>query len=131
MKPIMASTLLLSLLAVGCAKGKPVPWTSVASSADGTKLVAVGDGYIHTSADSGVTWTKSGPWGYWTSVASSADGTKLIAASDGDLASEDRRQYFRFNGLRHFLDADEPRTVELGVASVVGGWHQAGRVRKR
>jgi len=40
----------------------------VASSADGTKLVAVGFGlsdpevsYIYTSADSGASWTQTGP----------------------------------------------------------------------
>src|ERR1039458_2299813 len=62
-------------------------WVSVACSADGTKLVAVGDGFlfninpIFTSTDSGVTWTpflllnrKS-----WTGVASSADGTEVVA----------------------------------------------------
>jgi formylglycine-generating enzyme required for sulfatase activity/photosystem II stability/assembly factor-like uncharacterized protein len=83
MKRIWGSALLLSFLTLGCAKGKPVPWTSVASSADGSKLVAVGDGHIHTSTDSGATWTKSGPWGYWTSVASSTDGVKLVAVSNG------------------------------------------------
>jgi len=33
--------------------GTSQTWMSVASSADGTKLVAVAHGYIHTSADSG------------------------------------------------------------------------------
>jgi hypothetical protein len=64
-------------------------WTSVASSADGTKLVAVvkpdpvtgGIGYIYTSMDSGATWTQTGPQQYWQSVASSADGTKLVAVA--------------------------------------------------
>lgn len=66
-----------------------INWKSVASSADGTKLVAVlesTDGYIYTSTDSGVTWAKrtaaKGYYTYWTSVASSADGTKLVAAAD-------------------------------------------------
>jgi hypothetical protein len=71
-------------------------WTSVASSADGTKLVAVEagvsdrglpipGGYIYTSTDSGVTWTlqASAPLARWISVASSADGSKLIAADGG------------------------------------------------
>ena len=89
MKRIWVSALLLSLLTLGCAKGKPVPWTSVASSWDGSKLVAVGDGTIHTSTDSGATWTKRGPWGYWTSVASSSDGIKLVAVSNGDIAHQD------------------------------------------
>jgi hypothetical protein len=66
----------------------------VASSADGTKLVAVSryvyaassgytDGHIYTSVDSGATWTQTGTREGWTSVASSADGTKLVAASEG------------------------------------------------
>ena len=57
-------------------------WYSVASSADGTKLVAVVySGYIYTSTDSGVTWTQQTSAGsqIWFSVASSADGTKLAA----------------------------------------------------
>ena len=64
---------------------QPAAWPSVASSADGTKLVA-GLGYIYTSADSGVTWTQtSAPgWGQW-SVASSADGARLVAAAEGGL----------------------------------------------
>jgi hypothetical protein len=57
-------------------------WSSVASSADGTRLVATTyPGGIYTSADSGTTWTlTSAPNNlYWTSVASSADGSRLVA----------------------------------------------------
>jgi hypothetical protein len=55
-------------------------WSSVASSADGTKLVAaVQNGQIYTSTDSGVTWTARAGSLPWSSVASSADGTKLVA----------------------------------------------------
>jgi hypothetical protein len=60
-------------------------WSAIASSADGTKLVAAVNGaYIWTSTDSGATWTQqSGVNGsgsrYWSSVASSANGTKLVA----------------------------------------------------
>ena len=54
---------------------------SIASSTDGTKLIAAGNN-IWTSADSGATWT-IGPSANWTSVASSADGTKLVAAIEG------------------------------------------------
>jgi uncharacterized repeat protein (TIGR03803 family) len=56
-------------------------WTSVASSADGSKLVAAANyGGIWISTNSGATWTSSGaPNSYWSSVASSADGTKLVA----------------------------------------------------
>jgi photosystem II stability/assembly factor-like uncharacterized protein len=61
-------------------------WTSVASSADGTKLVAVGNnGPIYTSTDSGVTWTaQNSVTADWTSVASSADGTKLVVVDSMD-----------------------------------------------
>ncbi|PKM91069.1 hypothetical protein CVU82_03365 [Candidatus Falkowbacteria bacterium HGW-Falkowbacteria-1] len=57
-------------------------WNSIASSADGTKILAsVTTGYIYTSSDSGVTWTAQTSVGSknWTRVASSSDGTKLAA----------------------------------------------------
>ena len=62
-------------------------WSSVASSADGSKLVAaVMGGRIYVSGDSGVSWTPAGSTQGWSSVASSADGTKLVAvANNQDL----------------------------------------------
>jgi hypothetical protein len=62
-------------------------WMSVASSADGTKLVAAAmnseGGFIYASTDSGLTWTLTGAPtnNSWATVASSADGSKLVAAS--------------------------------------------------
>ncbi len=59
-------------------------WQAVASSADGTKLVAVTQsGQIYTSADSGVTWTPRDAVRMWWSVASSADGSALVAVESG------------------------------------------------
>src|SRR5437667_2915888 len=60
-------------------------WKAVASSADGTKLVAaIQGGSICTSTNSGAAWTRtSAPNLGWKSVASSADGTKLVAAVHG------------------------------------------------
>jgi photosystem II stability/assembly factor-like uncharacterized protein len=60
-------------------------WQSVASSADGTKLVAVAIepmGLIYTSTNSGTTWISNNVPNDvgWYSVASSADGDKLVAA---------------------------------------------------
>ena len=60
-------------------------WRALASSSDGTKLVAVvyyGD--IYTSIDSGATWVDRTPSGTghnlnWYSVTSSSDGSKLAA----------------------------------------------------
>jgi hypothetical protein len=63
-------------------------WSAVASSADGTKLVAATDanpGGIYTSADSGVTWTLATNSPLWLAVASSADGVELAAGSPGFL----------------------------------------------
>src|SRR5690606_22946737 len=65
-------------------------WRSVASSDDGSKLVAAGwEARIHTSSDSGETWTAHDSPGSlsWSAVAASADGTRLFAAGPGQLAS--------------------------------------------
>jgi hypothetical protein len=67
-----------------------VYWNSVASSADGTKLVATTrgvqiqypDGYIYTSTNSGSSWQLAGaPSNQWVSIVSSADGSKLAAVT--------------------------------------------------
>ena len=59
-------------------------WDGVASSADGSRLVAVGQGNaeIYTSTNAGATWISNGvPSQIWYGVASSADGNKLVAVS--------------------------------------------------
>jgi hypothetical protein len=59
-------------------------WTSIASSADGTKLVALAAvNLVYKSSDSGVTWTLNTlpiNTNQWLIVHSSADGTKLVTA---------------------------------------------------
>jgi hypothetical protein len=58
-------------------------WTAVAASADGTRLVAVGNRFIYTSTNYGLTWiSNSAPITSWLSVASSADGTKLASVAN-------------------------------------------------
>jgi photosystem II stability/assembly factor-like uncharacterized protein len=59
-------------------------WTSVASSADGSRLVAVAaPGLIYVSTNYGAAWALTvAPSNNWTSVASSADGSKLVAVSN-------------------------------------------------
>lgn len=67
-------------------------WSSVASSADGSKLIAsravsnVGSntGSLYTSTDGGATWVERTAAGShaWRSVASSSDGSKLVAVND-------------------------------------------------
>lgn len=61
-------------------------WQSVASSADGLKLVAAdylgpasAGGQLYTSTDGGVAWAPRGNNHFWFAVASSADGVKLVA----------------------------------------------------
>jgi hypothetical protein len=61
-------------------------WTSVATSEDGTCLVAVGSRFIYTSTDYGSSWvSNNAPNVSWTSVASSADGAKLVATGGGAI----------------------------------------------
>ncbi|HEY3763086.1 MAG TPA: hypothetical protein VGN23_15175, partial [Verrucomicrobiae bacterium] len=63
-------------------------WSSVASSASGSNLVAVAsEGGIWTSTDGGVTWTESTSTPLqWSSVASSASGSNLVAvANEGGI----------------------------------------------
>jgi len=81
---------------------------SIASSADGDKLVVVTgvktrfslmpetNGPIYVSTNSGTTWTMSGaPTNYWSCVASSADGTKLAAGTLGATYQD----YYWYRGL--------------------------------
>jgi hypothetical protein len=59
-------------------------WSALASSSDGTKLVAtIKEGPIYTSNDSGLTWTMRASLRRWDSVASSSDGSKLVAGVEG------------------------------------------------
>jgi RNA polymerase sigma factor (sigma-70 family) len=55
----------------------------IATSADGTKLVATGEGVglIYASTNAGAAWHRtSAPPALWQALASSADGTKILAA---------------------------------------------------
>ena len=59
-------------------------WYSITSSADGSKLAAVGIGtQIYTSTNSGETWTAQESSRGWLSITSSADGSKLAAVALG------------------------------------------------
>jgi len=71
------------------------PWTTIASSADGIKVIAAGHGSegmgdpllpgpwgVYISEDAGLTWRQSlATSGAWTAVAASADGTRFVATS--------------------------------------------------
>ena len=96
-------------------------WSAVASSADGTKLVAtVKGGQIYTSTDSGVTWAPQDSGRNWSSVASSADGTKLVAGV-GDNASSAGYIYTSVNsGVGSWSQHDSTRQW-VSVASSADG----------
>jgi len=65
-------------------------WLSMASSADGTTLAAVGSyGWLYLSTNSGATWLPATtgtngpePTRPWTSIACSAEGSKLVAVAN-------------------------------------------------
>src|ERR1051325_10303727 len=66
-------------------------WSSVASSADGSVVLAADGGFggaggsLYISSDSGATWAPANaPVVIWTSVASSADGSHLVATAYSD-----------------------------------------------
>jgi hypothetical protein len=62
----------------------PMDLACIASSADGTKLIAgteISYDGLYISTNAGASWTPSGPSNeIWGAVASSADGSKLVAA---------------------------------------------------
>ncbi len=71
-------------------------FSSVACSADGFRMVAVGSGNLSgapicVSSDGGLTWrATSAPLNYWTTVVSSTNGLRLAASgSDGIYTSSD------------------------------------------
>jgi len=67
------------------------PWSAIAMSADGTRIVAAAAPYlsytstggIYTSSNSGATWfrTYAPKTNHWASVACSADATRIIASA--------------------------------------------------
>lgn len=90
-------------------------FSSIASSADGTKLVASPQrGYIGISPDSGEDWNVCNtPIALWSAVACSADGAKLLAAGPGLFTSSD-------SGAT-WTQGVAPSADWTGVASSAGG----------
>lgn len=97
-------------------------WYSVASSADGTKLVAVTyDGHIYISADSGATWEPRGSSTFWSSVASSVDGSKLVALDSGSLFSSGGIHTSTDSGTTWVQQTNAPAKIWRSVASSADG----------
>jgi len=90
-------------------------WRAVASSADGTKLVAAAMTGLYTSADSGISWTPPETSRAWTAVASSADGTKLVAGAFQHSGNADYHIY---------TSGDSGATWVQRTQQTVGHWIQ-------
>lgn len=92
-------------------------WSAVASSADGSKVVAsVIGGLIYVSSNFGSTWLpSSAPSNAWSAVASSADGIKLVAVANPGAI------YYSSNSGANWTQADAPITNWTGVACSADG----------
>ena len=98
-------------------------WRSIASSADGAKLVALigsnnsSDGLgVFTSSDGGSTWVDRGYPNQWVSVASSADGSTLVAVA------YNKKIYMSYNsGAGWIQNIDTPALSWRSVASSADG----------
>ncbi|MDA8173964.1 MAG: hypothetical protein M0018_05145, partial [Nitrospiraceae bacterium] len=97
-------------------------WQAVASSSDGTHLVAASTGNgswgIYTSSDSGSTWAQtSAPVANYAAVASSSDGTHLVAvAQSGGI-------YTSSNSGSTWTQMSAPFAAWWSVASSSDGTH--------
>ena len=82
-------------------------WQAMASSADGTKLLAVNSVNIYTSTNSGITWRAANPTPFsdlWHAAAVSSDGVIMAAGSSGGL-------YISTNsGVSWLLNTSAPQT---------------------
>jgi len=108
-------------------------WVAVASSADGSNLVAVsgisgispneggGDGLIYRSSDAGSTWSPtSAPSSPWTAVVSSADGTKLTACYAAASSAQGHIYFSSDSGTtwkEPFVDPPLPHWTTLASAA--------------
>jgi len=99
--------------------------TSVASSADGTKLAAAAfSGGIVTSTNSGVTWQMtSAPSNDWVSLACSADGVKLVAGNFSYLTGDTNRIYISTNSGAAWTPSNMPDAPQdlVAIASSADG----------
>jgi DNA-binding beta-propeller fold protein YncE len=105
-------------------------WTSVASSADGSVMVAVANpgttppgGPIYISTNSGAVWNQAtnAPSGRWESVACSADGSKIIAAEGGEGGGILGPIYTSTNTGMTWMSNNAPVTGWQSVASSADG----------
>lgn len=108
-------------------------WTSIACSADGTKVAAASANYaippflfvlgaIYLSSDSGETWNKASTTegNIWGSIACSADGTRMIAADGSVYLSEDSGTTWTNTGVPGSCVASSADGTRLAAAGYPG-----------
>lgn len=103
----------------------PGDWYWVASSADGTHLVAVqAPGNIWTSTNTGITWSSNNnaPSAFWNSVASSSNGTHLVAV-DNENTDGGKIWTSADSGVTWSSANNSPSTNWYSVASSADGTH--------
>ncbi len=100
----------------------------IASSADGTRLVAgaadvfnTNSSWIYSSTNFGATWvTNSAPSEYWFSIASSADGSKLVAAGTNPNTTSGQI-YTSVDSGKNWRLTSAPQAYWFPVASSANG----------
>src|ERR1022692_2121144 len=93
-------------------------WHTIASSADGTKVVAAegSPGLIYVSKDAGSNWTATtAPSDYWSCVASSSDGAKLVAVSSSPSYYHGHL-YTSTDSGAHWISNSPPAGFDLGIS---------------
>jgi hypothetical protein len=98
-------------------------WNSIASSHDGTKLVAAAYmGSIYTSTNAGLTFMQtSAPTNNWQAVASSTNGTKLVAVALQDVSYWPSYIYTSANSGNTWTKTSAPSNFWYAVASSADG----------
>jgi hypothetical protein len=110
----------------------PVPpqhyWKSIAASADGSRLAAVGgDESIFLSTNSGMSWTTNVFLGQtWWAITMSADGSRLVAISGGGPSGQTGPAYFSINYGSTWTRAATPDHNWLAIAASAEGLKVAG-----
>jgi len=99
-----------------------IPYLSVASSADGTKLIASGVEGIYTSTNSGVTWVSNAvPSEFWSGVACSANGQTLVAVAIYNLMGDAGCIFTSTNSGATWISNSISSQNWFGVASSADG----------
>jgi hypothetical protein len=104
----------------------PIDWYCIASSSDGSKLVAAtitnNVGSIYVSTNYGVAWIQTqSPIAHWYWVASYADGNKIIAAAYGGVVYPGGGIFTSTNGGVGWISNNLPDTYWVSVSSSADG----------